>query len=117
MNKQTNPVITTHEAFHLLEMLGADPYQLGATYNGKESTWPNEVLHLAIFKRYQDFTYYYEFQIQLTKSGFDEIVNLISYKTEVPITKRTFSEEYYKFSIEPSPLLEIMSLELKESQK
>ena len=116
MKQYANPFLTTEAMKNALDSLGADPLQLGATNTGETATWPEKILSINVDKVYSGGPYY-KVYIQLNNEGFDEIIGLIGLGRVAPILVKPLSTDYNQYSIEPSPLLTILTLKSKEQEQ
>lgn len=123
MNKHTNPFDTITEAMEVLKALGVDPKastsNRGATYPfpwggaKQEVDWREHILNITVNKD-QSLTSagHHRCHIHLTSEGFEAVLKLL--KDDYPIKQEICFAEYDMFTIEPSPLLELYKLELRE---
>lgn len=127
MNKHTNPFVTFTEAIEVLKSLGADPmaptstegatypFPWGHTEKDKDVDWREHIINITVGKNMELSGDYYKFLIHLTSEGFETVLKLIG--GDYPIKREICFADYDMFTVEPSPLLELYKLELREPEE
>ena len=106
MTKYANPFHTINEAIAILKSRGLNP--LCNLPDGR-ADWREEILGVTTHRRYANGGIYHEFQIHLTDKGFREVSRLIGTE-DVVAEVSSFTDEYDKVAMIPSPLLELFAL-------
>lgn len=110
MTKFQNPFYTITESVAILKSIGADPL---CNLSEDQVDWRECILSVVTQATYENSSHYHTCEVHLTNEGFDELRKQIP--IDYPVTVTAHLAGYEMHSIEPSPMLRLFKLVLKES--